>query len=521
MESDTQTAVDIAETIIALAPSGLFDATWYCATYGERGARGDPLVDFCNAGWRELRRPNVHFDTGWYLVQNPDVVECGTNPLLHYLRQGERENRRPAAHFDVAWYRSRYGLDTDSCCLAHHLANRRVDPTSPNEWFDAAWYLIVFADRIGDGDPFEHYHQVGSREAVCALVVAQQIVDSGVFDARYYRESYGIEGDNLNLAGHFCQQGWQAGFNPSRFFNTGFYLEHNSDVRESGSNPLLHYILDGAAENRAVSEWFDATQYLSAYGAVNGMLPLASCIKATNEKAELLSWLRACPSGSGTDDILLARTAAVISASGLFDENFYLIHYPDVRLNGIEPLEHFCRYGEPEGRRPNPYFDPGWYHATYRMQEYGTKNSLLHYILVGEDAHNRPIVYFDPSWYAKKYQIAPAISPLLHYLRNRRRQVLSPIALFDVEGYAERFADTAGPNRDLFAHYLRVGISDDIDPGPSFDAASYRRREMAADWTPSQPSPGAEIHEKVRREKLNPLVHFLYRSTTRPEWKGS
>jgi hypothetical protein len=35
-----------------------------------------------------------------------------------------------------------------------------------------------------------------------------------------------------------------------------------------------------------------------------------------------------------------------------FDAEWYLEHYPDVASAGMDPLEHFLRYGFKEGRRP-------------------------------------------------------------------------------------------------------------------------------------------------------------------------
>ena len=479
MHPTTQTAVDIAEAILALAPSGLFDAPWYRAEYGGAAAT-DPLVEFCDTGWRALRRPNACFDTGWYLRQNPDVAELGLNPLLHYLRYGEGEDRPPNAGFDVGRYRIRHGQAAGGSCLAHALASVDRDAAATETGLSAA---------------------------------AREVHRSGLFDARHYRAAYGMAGSDLGLLEHFCTCGWRERLDPNRLFDTGLYLDRNGDVRDGDVNPLLHYITDGAAEHRPVSDRFDAAQYGTAHGIAGGVTALAACIQADHQRADLLRWLQSSPPAG---DEVIARMMAVLAASCLFDENFYLIHYPDVRLDGAPPLEHFCRHGEREGRRPNPYFDPTWYRATYATQDGAVANALLHYVLLGEAAGHRPIVYFDPGWYAGHYGIAPATSPLLHYLQTRRQHPLSPVELFDATGYAGRFGDAIGPNRDVFAHYLRVGIASDVDPGPSFDAAKYRSRFMAAPLRPFQAVAGAEIHERIRREPLNPLVHFLLNAGAMP-----
>jgi hypothetical protein len=40
--------------------------------------------------------------------------------------------------------------------------------------------------------------------------------------------------------------------------------------------------------------------------------------------------------------------------SGGFDPEWYLARNPDVARAGIDPLEHFLKHGQWEGRAPNP-----------------------------------------------------------------------------------------------------------------------------------------------------------------------
>jgi hypothetical protein len=78
----------------------------------------------------------------------------------------------------------------------------------------------------------------------------------------------------------------------SGLFDKKFYLEQNPDVAKAGQNPLLHFLLHGAAEGRDPSPLFD------------------------------LSW--------------------------------YLATYPDVAAAKINPLLHYFTHGAAEGRRPRP-----------------------------------------------------------------------------------------------------------------------------------------------------------------------
>lgn len=52
---------------------------------------------------------------------------------------------------------------------------------------------------------------------------------------------------------------------------------------------------------------------------------------------------------------------AEIASSCQFDFAWYLAAYPDVARSGMDPLLHYVRYGEKEGRKPRPDFNPREY----------------------------------------------------------------------------------------------------------------------------------------------------------------
>ena len=67
----------------------LFDAQWYCKTYGF-GKYLDAAEHYLKKGWREGKDPSAFFSTADYLKKNPDV---DFNPLLHFETFGLREKR--------------------------------------------------------------------------------------------------------------------------------------------------------------------------------------------------------------------------------------------------------------------------------------------------------------------------------------------------------------------------------------------------------------------------------------------
>lgn len=66
-----------------------------------------------------------------------------------------------------------------------------------------------------------------------------------------------------------------------------------------------------------------------------------------------------------------------------FDGQWYLNAYPDIREEGINPLEHFLAFGAKEGRNPNALFDSAAYlriNPDVAAFEYGP---FIHYVSYG------------------------------------------------------------------------------------------------------------------------------------------
>src|SRR5947207_1343338 len=72
-----------------------------------------------------------------------------------------------------------------------------------------------------------------------------------------------------------------------------------------------------------------------------------------------------------------------ISLSGLFDRNWYLNHYSDVRIAAVDPVSHYLDYGAKEGRNPSALFDTAWYLSKYPDVANSGINPLVHYIRHG------------------------------------------------------------------------------------------------------------------------------------------
>lgn len=73
-----------------------------------------------------------------------------------------------------------------------------------------------------------------------------------------------------------------------------------------------------------------------------------------------------------------------IRNSGLFDAEWYLKTYPDVKALGMDPLEHFLWLGHKLRRRPSPKFDTRSYLEQNPDVAAAGVNALVHYVLQGQ-----------------------------------------------------------------------------------------------------------------------------------------
>jgi hypothetical protein len=83
----------------------------------------------------------------------------------------------------------------------------------------------------------------------------------------------------------------------------------------------------------------------------------------------------------------------------LFDREWYLEQYPDVRAGELDPYDHYLRHGAAEGRDPSPLFDTDWYlQQNLDVRESGA-NPLAHFYLHGAAEGRDPHPLFSNDWY--------------------------------------------------------------------------------------------------------------------------
>ena len=76
----------------------------------------------------------------------------------------------------------------------------------------------------------------------------------------------------------------------------------------------------------------------------------------------------------------LSSACKIIKKSGLFNTEYYLRTYPDVRKSDLSPLKHFCQFGWRENRNPSAHFRTETYLKDHPKLKDLNINPLIHFI---------------------------------------------------------------------------------------------------------------------------------------------
>ena len=149
----------------------------------------------------------------------------------------------------------------------------------------------------------------------------------------------------------------------------------------------------------------------------------------------------------------------LIQKSGLFDAAWYAYTYPDVAVSGLQPLEHFLRYGSCALRSPHPLFDARHYLRELAQSGASVEHPLAHYLGEGWRQGFSPHPWFCTKFYLDTYpEVAAAgCEPLGHYLRHGAREGCNPHPQFDSAYYLRANPDVALSGKNPLLHYLQHG----------------------------------------------------------------
>ncbi|MGW8195422.1 MAG: glycosyltransferase, partial [Desulforhopalus sp.] len=107
-----------------------------------------------------------------------------------------------------------------------------------------------------------------------------------------------------------------------------------------------------------------------------------------------------------------------LKRSRLFDSQYYLSRYPDVKKANVNPIFHYLNFGWRELRLASPIFDPHFYCERYNINK--RVDPLTAYLKHGAANDHFPCDWFDPVFYRMRYlqQGKKNITPIDHFLKT-------------------------------------------------------------------------------------------------------
>jgi glycosyltransferase involved in cell wall biosynthesis len=458
--------------------------------------------------------PDDLFDPEFYAETYPDVIAAGFDPLVHWRGPGRRAGRKPAAWFDPMWYARRFlgatsveaSPDLVAGALEHFAAegNRARLPPSPNAY------------------------KALERDAEL------------LFDEAYYLERYpDVAASPFHPFRHYADVGWQEGRRPSAGFDGDAWRAREMPDAAAGLSPLMHFVATlglaaasasmataaaAAAEVPRTPVPTDGGSALLAHVAGRARHPQRpeddAALVAASPYFDAAAYAAAAKLDPAADALDLARhyltggEADGLAPSPQFVPSFYRTTYAELppRLSalscppGASALVHFLRTGRAAGLYPNPIaaflevelirasdlFDPEAYVRAVRRR-LRRRDVVADYAIFGhlEGVRGAPAVddAFVRALYAPLLEV-DVRAPLAFYLRYRQRAFMFRSAeelahhaaaargssLFDAAHYAREAGIEPGDPVDPVEHYLTVGLTRGIAPGPEFNVAAYLAR---------------------------------------------
>ena len=208
--------------------------------------------------------------------------------------------------------------------------------------------------------------------------------------------------------------------------------------------------------------------------------------------------------GAGTTP---TTTGASAANDPLFDAAYYLAHNPDVKAAGVDPYQHYLRYGWKEGRNPDAWFDTNYYLAQNQDVKAAGLNALLHFEQYGWHEGREPsLIFSDAKYLAANSDVkAAGIDPLLHYMTSGETEGRM-VFLSSGTALADPLVDTVFYDKQLGATLIPTGVAAQQQAAASYDASGWRMGLNPSMFFDTQYYLGH--NPDVAAARLDPLMHF-------------
>jgi len=215
-------------------------------------------------------------------------------------------------------------------------------------------------------------------------------------------------------------------------------------------------------------------------------------------------------------ELILRSGTRLIRASSLFDPDYYLATYPDVRAAKKDPATHYLVHGWKEHRNPSAAFSTAGYLAANPDVAAAGINPLIHYLTHGRkegrslgsteflsknstDAGSLFAVEgVPPPDRTHNATSPPAREVVLDSDRlDAEVQAIRASGLFDQAFYRSMYRDLQSASLDPIRHYCEHGWREGRNPSDEFDTNFY-----------------LATYSDIREAGLNPFWHYVVAGTT-------
>ena len=328
------------------------------------------------------------FDAQFYINKYSDIAKKGSDPLSHYILYGAAEGRWPNQFFDGPLFAKHYQSEfSETNQLCYYLLADKLHFTNFAEVFEQKWirHSKSFREKceknlIANGsagcfdditsDCLSGWLYSGTNEHLgFKLFCDDKLIYQGVAD------QYDEDLKRINSKANFA-------FKVS-LDDIGFY----SDIV---LKPSYTFRIESLLGDLVINH----TTICSVFSVFN-----KDVLRTSSQAFEVIK--------------------RFIKKSLLFDSQFYISRYKDIKRKGSDPLSHFILYGAEEGRWPNRYFDSAMFNIKYQSGFLDT-NSLFFYLLSDVTLFDELSSEFDVRLYlALNKDVKDAgVEPLWHYLTN-------------------------------------------------------------------------------------------------------
>jgi glycosyltransferase involved in cell wall biosynthesis len=451
---------------------GLFDYAFYNQQLVARGASAvvgevEAFAHWSNFGVAQRIVPTPLFDSAWYAAIYLSGVDADEFSFRNFVEIGLTSNRSPTPWLEPGWYQARHGVPRNVSAFEHWLFSETFP--LPHPGFQG-WLQVFGAGAAIGGALTDRVVALGALTQATAgraeVLSAEAFTAlAALFDPRLYRETAGLDPTTSDLDAFvdFICRGLALGLSPSRLFDAGFYQRNAASAglraRETRETPYEHWLRHGVPARVVPTPMFDSEYYIERYKDVREGKP----------------WSFA--------HFVLHGINERRAFSPWFDVRWYENQF-EPTLNGLTAARHFLTQPEsvtvPRGGFESwtPADADGWDWLgalTQATLGHPDHEVLRHAALL--------IPIFHPASYKRAATLDPQASALeafVDFLTRGFHEGLRPTPLFDSAHYLSvvEGTDIPPPARDVppLLHWLEHGVPARIIPTPLFDEPFYTDR---------------------------------------------